>query len=897
MNETKYARLIATAILATAASGLANTVDITGLNLWGQFGDPQPIRVTTDKAASGNGSMVFDAAEASGASVPQVVFASPIVGGIASFSIKAYFPTGSKFGFLYGADDGNAGDYVQISSYANDHTGGFGQIEDTNVGKSAGGYSFIRDQWKTLKFVINLNTPGVAGNGKFYYDDMVNAAGTFTYGSDTITEFWFVPSTSYTGTVNTGPFYFDDMVVTQDSNAVWSDNFDRYIPNADLISIDVVANGSVAVSGNVAGGLACQSGLWNALPLSGGKVTLSDLTDGAGTSASGVGFVFDSASVGYHVQSGGSPFNPGVVLSAGNPERSWVTGGETPVTFKFTGLTADANYSLAIFTSGDPLMTLTVNGTPTLNPGEIFTSNTTADANGNIVCQVSCGGGAYADYAEIAGIQLLKLATAPAPPALVAHAGTARSLSPVSPSATLGASPAATGGTGPYTYAWSPSTGLNDATLANPTVTTTEATTTYTLTVTDSLLVTARDTVIVTFTVPALVASAGADKSVSAGTPSVVIGGSPSASGGSGTYFYSWSPSTGLSDVTLANPTASPTETTVYTLTVTDSLGTPESTSSMTVTYVLPPTPNANLISVDFVEGSGTPCSGDTIASGTLMKNAVGISFTGQAGSWNRLNIGSYNNGSATSGFLNNGAGTATTVKLLLGSATGIANPGGWRCNPNEGALGGASQLRSEEAYLYNGVVTGDHYVWAFTGLTPNASYKMVWFGDIGNASGASNVANSVAGSRDSEGDWNWDTVSADADGKIIGLFTAPNPTLGLYGAQIEAVGPPPSGYDTWAATNAGGQTAGEDFNHDGVANGIAYFMGETGRATNPGVVNGKVTWPHVNAVSAFEVQVSTNLIDWTSAASGVDLSNPAEVVYTLPTGTAREFCRLVVTP
>lgn len=170
------------------------------------------------------------------------------------------------------------------------------------------------------------------------------------------------------------------------------------------------------------------------------------------------------------------------------------------------------------------------------------------------------------------------------PAALAANAGVDKALSPGTPSAVLGATPAVTGGTGPYTYSWSPGTGLSSPTDANPTVTTTAATTTYTLIVTDSLLATATDSVVVTYTVPALVVSAGPARSVSPGSPSVAIGGSPTASGGSGLYTYSWSPSTGLSSATVANPTASPTATTTYTVTVTDSLST-TATASVVVTY------------------------------------------------------------------------------------------------------------------------------------------------------------------------------------------------------------------------------------------------------------------------------------------------------------------------
>jgi len=66
-----------------------------------------------------------------------------------------------------------------------------------------------------------------------------------------------------------------------------------------------------------------------------------------------------------------------------------------------------------------------------------------------------------------------------------------------------------------------------------------------------------------------LVAHAGADKAINKGE-SIVIGGSPSASLGYGSYGYSWSPSAGLDNPTLANPTATPGANTTYLLTVRD---------------------------------------------------------------------------------------------------------------------------------------------------------------------------------------------------------------------------------------------------------------------------------------------------------------------------------------
>ncbi len=67
-----------------------------------------------------------------------------------------------------------------------------------------------------------------------------------------------------------------------------------------------------------------------------------------------------------------------------------------------------------------------------------------------------------------------------------------------------------------------------------------------------------------------LSADAGENKVICAGG-SVVIGGAPAAMGGAGgPYTFSWSPSEGLSDATIANPTASPQLTTTYALTVTE---------------------------------------------------------------------------------------------------------------------------------------------------------------------------------------------------------------------------------------------------------------------------------------------------------------------------------------
>lgn len=82
----------------------------------------------------------------------------------------------------------------------------------------------------------------------------------------------------------------------------------------------------------------------------------------------------------------------------------------------------------------------------------------------------------------------------------------------------------------------------------------------------------------------ALVANAGRDTTVCPNT-SITLGGKPSsASGGNAPYTYSWQPTTGLSNATLASPTLIATQTTTYFLTVKDAL---DNTVTDTVTISL----------------------------------------------------------------------------------------------------------------------------------------------------------------------------------------------------------------------------------------------------------------------------------------------------------------------
>lgn len=111
----------------------------------------------------------------------------------------------------------------------------------------------------------------------------------------------------------------------------------------------------------------------------------------------------------------------------------------------------------------------------------------------------------------------------------------------------------ASGGT---TYSWSPTSTLSDGTISNP-VATPASTTTYTVTGTNGSCVGTDDVIVTVNPIPV----------ITAGPNSIVCIGNGAGLTANGGATYTWSPATGLSDPTVANPYASPSSTTTYTVT------------------------------------------------------------------------------------------------------------------------------------------------------------------------------------------------------------------------------------------------------------------------------------------------------------------------------------------
>ena len=175
---------------------------------------------------------------------------------------------------------------------------------------------------------------------------------------------------------------------------------------------------------------------------------------------------------------------------------------------------------------------------------------------------------------------------------------------------TLGGAPSASGGTGPYRYLWTPTSGLSSDTISNPTVGGIGSSQTYALTVTDVNGCTASASATVTVTGASLsvqINATGSGVWCAGSGDSLVI--DAVVSGGASPYTYSWTPGTGLSSIDSAHTVASPSAAGSYTysLQVTDMNGCQTGgTASVTV--------NTQPIATIVANDTTSPCFGDSVS-------------------------------------------------------------------------------------------------------------------------------------------------------------------------------------------------------------------------------------------------------------------------------------------
>ncbi len=242
---------------------------------------------------------------------------------------------------------------------------------------------------------------------------------------------------------------------------------------------------------------------------------------------------------------------------------SSMANGTYTVTYNLSGgNTATGSTASMTFASGSGTFT-----TSTLNSSATATTITVTGISSGVVGQGAC----------VSTISTNNTATVTVL-TVVANAGTAFTKTCAANPSGAAIGEATTAG---YTYSWSPATGLSSATISNPTANPT-TTTTYTVTKTHTATgcsATASVTVTVDNTPPTAVAGANFTKTCTLNPTGKVIGETAVAGN-----TYSWSPTTGLSSSTIANPTANPTTTTTYTVTKTTTATGCSATASITVT-------------------------------------------------------------------------------------------------------------------------------------------------------------------------------------------------------------------------------------------------------------------------------------------------------------------------
>jgi gliding motility-associated-like protein len=251
-------------------------------------------------------------------------------------------------------------------------------------------------------------------------------------------------------------------------------------------------------------------------------------------------------------------------------------------------------------------------------------------------------------------------------------------------------------GTGPFTYSWSPSVQLEDASIVDPTTVNLTTTTVFTLTAT-STTTSCSNTDAVT-----IIISGGPLSSTPTATPGTICAGenvqlNALAGGGSGIYTYTWTSTPGGFTSSIADPIANPTVTTTYNVAVNDGFTTVNSQVVVTVN-ALPATPTIT------PDGPITFCAGGSL---TLTSSAETSYLWSNGAATQSINIttsGSYNVQVINASGCQSAASVATVVTVNALPVTPTITAGG----PTTFCAGGSVTLTSsaETSYLWSNAAT-----------------------------------------------------------------------------------------------------------------------------------------------------------------------------------------------
>lgn len=256
------------------------------------------------------------------------------------------------------------------------------------------------------------------------------------------------------------------------------------------------------------------------------------------------------------------------------------------------------------------------------------------------------------------------------------------------------------GAGGASSYTWNPSTGLSNPAISNPVASPT-VTTTYIVVGTDVNGCMNSDTMMVTVSTPSVTASSNS---------AICIGDSTQISATSATAVsYAWSPGTGLSSTSISNPTAFPSSTTSYIITINDQYG---CAASDTVMVSVNSLPNAN------AGQDMAICQG----SGALLNATGGTSY-----SWGPAS--GLNSTSNSSPFANPSATTQYTVTITDNNGCMNIDSVIVTVNPLPPANAGPNATICTGSSVTLNASGGVSYSWApptglstTTGPTPNAN-------------------------------------------------------------------------------------------------------------------------------------------------------------------------------